>query len=221
MVKISEQTALGDLVDAHPLASGVLIKYDLDFCCGGQQSLGDACKASSLDPEVVLRELSPTTAQSAHRPWSKATNEELIRHIRHNYHKPLHKRLSRLEKLADRVSKRHGGPEPDRLTDLRDAVYYLAQDLRSHVKKEEGILFPWILEGHQPAPVGPVQCMLMDHEHVSVMLGKIYSLTDGHRPPMDACRTWRALYLDLKQFDTEVRAHIHLENNILFVRVLQ
>ena len=39
-------------------------------------------------------------------------------------------------------------------------------------------------------------------------------------PPPAACNTWRALYLGLDALERELMEHIHLENNVLFPRVL-
>jgi regulator of cell morphogenesis and NO signaling len=221
MSKISEHTALGDLVDTHPLSSGVLLRYGLDFCCGGQQSLGDACRASRLEPAFVLRELGAAISQPAERPWSEATSEELVTHILERYHAPLPDLLSTLESLADRVLNRHKDKDPERLQSLRNTVHELSSELASHMGKEETILFPWILHGHEPTPVGPIQCMLMEHEHAGEMLSRLGMLTDNYQPPEGACRSWRALYSNLQHLDGELRAHIHLENNILFLRVVQ
>ena len=38
--------------------------------------------------------------------------------------------------------------------------------------------------------------------------------------PEEACPSWRALYLRLGAFEAELMDHIHLENNVLFRRVL-
>lgn len=46
------------------------------------------------------------------------------------------------------------------------------------------------------------------------------ALTDDFTPPEGACMTWRTLYARLERFDLELRHHIHLENNVLFPRVL-
>ena len=39
-------------------------------------------------------------------------------------------------------------------------------------------------------------------------------------PRSPSCATWRALYDGLVRVEAELMLHIHLENNVLFVRAL-
>jgi len=55
-MKNTEQT-LGDLVTAFPAAAKVFQQYRLDYCCGGKQSLREACTAEEVDVEAVLRDI--------------------------------------------------------------------------------------------------------------------------------------------------------------------
>ena len=40
------------------------------------------------------------------------------------------------------------------------------------------------------------------------------------RLPRHACFSYRTLYAALKEFETDLHQHIHLENNILFPRAI-
>lgn len=57
----------------------------------------------------------------------------------------------------------------------------------------------------------------MESDHVAVggMLERLVELTDGFRPPEEACNTWRALWDALRELDANTRAHVHLENEVL------
>ena len=103
---------------------------------------------------------------------------------------------------------------------MGSAVEALARDLLPHLMKEEQILFPWILSGRQPAPRPPILVMEHEHQAAGALLESIKALTDDFQPPVGACATWRVLYARLEAFDLSLRAHIHLENNVLFPRVL-
>jgi regulator of cell morphogenesis and NO signaling len=45
-------------------------------------------------------------------------------------------------------------------------------------------------------------------------------LTNDFQPPEEACPTWKALYLGLEQLELDLMRHIHLENAVLFPKVL-
>ena len=49
-------------------------------------------------------------------------------------------------------------------------------------------------------------------------LAQLEALTDNITPPAGACNTWRALYAGLAQLKEDLMQHIHLENNVLFLR---
>jgi ubiquinone/menaquinone biosynthesis C-methylase UbiE len=51
-------------------------------------------------------------------------------------------------------------------------------------------------------------------------LTSLRALSRGFAVPDDACTTYRALYEDLARFEHEQHEHVHLENNVLFPRVV-
>ena len=57
MAKTLVRTYRGDLIEAYLMASRILLKHGIDFCCGGQSSLVDACREFNVDINLVLQEL--------------------------------------------------------------------------------------------------------------------------------------------------------------------
>ena len=53
------------------------------------------------------------------------------------------------------------------------------------------------------------------------MLRELRSLTNDFLPPKDSSPKWSLLYRGLRSFDTELALHIHIENEVLFPRVMQ
>ena len=218
---VTGNMTLGDLVDTHPLASKVLIQHGLDFCCGGRSSLTDACEASGLDVNGILEEIQSTHANTEERRWSEATTEELVAHILDAYHEPLPEMLAHLQEMMTRVFERHGPSDPQRIGTLQQMIVALANELPDHTAKEEQVLFPLILSKSGLPPTGPIRCMLMEHDRAGAILNRIVELTDCFTVPEGACTTWRGLYAGLRHLDHELRLHIHLENNVLFPRLVR
>ena len=48
------------------------------------------------------------------------------------------------------------------------------------------------------------------------ILFKIRELTNNYTAPESACTTFRISLEELKEFETDLHKHVHLENNILF-----
>src|SRR5690606_23754597 len=112
-----------------------------------------------------------------------------------------------------------------RLGDLAGVVDALADELESHMMKEERILFPVIREmaattGKVAMPFGtlanPIAAMEHEHDTAGNALEQLALLSDGHSPPDWACNTYRALLDGLRELELDLHLHIHKENNILF-----
>lgn len=213
-------TALSHLATTRPAASRVFHRHRLDFCCGGERSLAEACRALGLDPLLLAREieLEETVAAQAVR-WDERPLAELIDHILVRYHEPLREELPRLLEMAQKVERAHA--------DKSHAPHGLAAHLRGiqgsvedHMQKEEQILFPAIRAGHGLSLSMPIHVMEQEHEEHGANLRRIRSLTADLTAPDDACTTWRSLYLGLVELERELMDHIHLENHVLFPRAL-
>lgn len=97
------------------------------------------------------------------------------------------------------------------LVDVRD-------DLMSHMMKEEQILFPMISRGMGAQAVGPISVMQSEHVSHNAAIQHLEALTDSSRMPDDACGTWRRLFAGVGELTEDLKAHIHIENEILFAR---
>jgi len=99
---------------------------------------------------------------------------------------------------------------------------------------EELILFPYInrisdaSQQHTSlvaAPFGSVEnpIGMMKHEHTDEgdYFRKIASLTNTYTPPADACNTYKVTFELLRQLEEDLHTHIHLENNILFIKAIK
>jgi regulator of cell morphogenesis and NO signaling len=217
---VNTQQTLGELVAAIPAAARVFHRYGLDFCCGGKQSLAQACAAEQLDPEAVMQEIETTAASEQEQVrWDQRPLEELIQHILDRYHAPLKTEIPRLADLARQVEDAHRD-RPDRPAGLADLLEEVRTAVENHLAKEEQVLFPLILSGRGQMAHMPVQVMIKEHEDHGQNLRRIRALTNDLRIPDDACASWRELYRSLAQLEVDLMDHISLENNVLFPRAL-
>lgn len=218
---MTSDRTLGELVAEIPSAAQIFHQRGLDYCCGGERSLEQACASAGLDPRVVLAEIQASTAAGDRNEvrWAERPLGEIVQHILERYHGPLKAELPRIVELARRVERSHAD-KPDlpaglaaHLEDVRAAV-----DL--HLAKEEQILFPLITSGRGHTAYMPVQVMVQEHEDHAKNLCRIRELTNELKVPDYACASWRELYRALGQLQVDLMDHIHLENNVLFPRAL-
>lgn len=217
---IPTNTTLAELAVTHPAAARVFYRHGLDFCCGGRRPLVEACRVRGLDVEALLTEIDneAATAGDATR-WDEAPLPALIAFIVDTYHRRLRDGVPDLIRMAQRVEARHGDKPscPRGLAAQLEAMYAALID---HLDKEEQVLFPMIATGRGQFAAGPAHVMEIEHDDHARNLDVLRRLTNNMQPPEEACTTWRALYLALRQFEEELMTHIHLENNVLFRRAL-
>ena len=211
-------TSLAQIAQTIPGASAILNQYRLSFCCGGQHTLKEATSKANISAEDVHQALlSLLPQESPKADWETASNEELISHLLERFHKVHRQQLSELIRLADRVETVHGD-NPDCPLGLADHLKYMAQELESHMQKEEQILFPMLEKGMHQMAVGPISVMRQDHDDHNDAIAQLDIITHHMTLPEGACNTWQALYLGLRHFKDDLLQHIALENDVLFTR---
>ena len=217
-------------------ATRIFEKFGIDYCCGGGQSLEQACEKANVPIEQVLDalEMAEETRRSAQptRDWNREPLSELIAHIKNTHHKYTREETARLTALLAKVCSVHGKNHLE-LLQVRETFAGLVQELTTHLMKEEMVLFPYIERMEEaviqrepvlPAPFGTVQnpVAMMEHEHDSAgeALRAMRKASGDFTPPADACVSYQTLYKALAAFEADLHQHIHLENNVLFPRAI-
>lgn len=227
-MNLSPELRLAEIADLVPGATRVLESFGLDYCCGGQQSLRVACDRGGLDPNTVVEALDVCDGGPV-PDWIPLSPALLVDHLEATHHAYLHAELPRLVALADKVAGVHEARHPE-LIELQQLCAALRDDLEPHMVREEQILFPMVRElsaaisppsFHCGSVANPISMMMREHEHTGAILEAVNLLTDGYRPPDDACASYRALYEGLAALATDTHLHIHKENNTLFPAVVE
>jgi len=218
---VRPQTTLAELAATRAGASRVFYRHDLDFCCRGRVSLADACAKNGLSVDEVLREIEAETPRASDfERWNERPLADLIGHILDVFHEPHRAELPRLLAMARKVEAVHAD-RADCPRGLAADLARIAEELEEHMQKEEQILFPMLLAGRGRMASMPIHVMEEEHVEHGRNLEKLRAITHGYAAPGDACGTWRALYVSLRELDEQLMQHIHLENNVLFPRALR
>jgi len=210
---------LGELALTIPRASALFRKLDLDFCCGGKQTLERAATRKELDLEAIEAELAALAAQPLEKDWQSAPLAEIIDHILVRYHDRHREQLPELILQATKVERVHAD-KPNVPNGLAKYLTMLHQELSSHMMKEEQILFPMIKRGMGTQANGPISVMESEHDDAGELLEVIKHTTNNVTPPPEACTTWKAMYNGINELIDDLMNHISLENNVLFPRAL-
>jgi regulator of cell morphogenesis and NO signaling len=235
-MNLSATRTVRELAIEIPNATRTFEKLGIDYCCGGGKSLSDACLHAHVPVDDVLRALeqggSFTPATEAALPDFNGALGNLIEHIVTTHHVYVKQEIPRLQQLLHKVVSVHGKAHPE-LGRIQQTFQEMSAELNSHMMKEEHILFPHIaaLENAvnsgrpKPRPVfgtvsNPVHMMELEHDSAGAALKSISELSSNYTPPEGACFSYKTLYSALKEFESDLHQHVHLENNILFPRAI-
>ncbi len=225
-----ETATIASLAIANPGAIPTLERLGIDYCCGGARSVAEACAHAGVDPEA-LRALLEEAPRDGGSDWDGRPVSALIQHILDTHHVFTRRAIASLPPLAAKVRARHGDAHAGTKT-VELLVQRLAEDLEPHLLKEEQILFPYILELEAAADAGgrpescfgtvrnPIRMMMREHDAAGEILAELRTVTGSYVAPEDACTSFQALYAGLRELETDLHRHIHLENNVLFPRAL-
>ena len=226
-----KEKQIADIVAADIRTASILNKYGVDFCCGGSKILSTVCKEKKLKVSKIINEIEKLNFTRKEKNYKKMNVIELINYILETHHKYVREKIPTIKAFAKKVSKVHGKTNPE--TNL---IYHLflrlSDELLDHMRKEEEILFPKIkilVSKTYSKSVffsfgtisNPIKMMETEHESAGKVLKEIERLSNKYTPPLSACNTYKALYNSLKEFQDDLHIHIHLENNILFPKVMK
>ncbi|MGD9563052.1 MAG: iron-sulfur cluster repair di-iron protein [Pyrinomonadaceae bacterium] len=229
MVDLTAKTVREILVES-PTTTEIFEEFKIDYCCGGDRLFADACQAAGVEPPIVADKIEEALAKpdgGIELPERKNASD-LIKYIIDKHHVFTREQIVRLSALMERVCGKHLQQHAE-LGDLRQAFATLCNDLVFHLKKEETVLFPYIMELEKAriesrpataAPFGSVndsaRSLRWEHEEASNILRKMRRISFEYALPEDACPSFQALYFGLQELEKDLHQHIHLENNVLF-----
>jgi len=220
MTQFTPESRIGEIAVEQPSSTRTFYRFGIDFCCGGGKSLESVCSKKGIDVDAVLRDIATQSNGITERPndWNTASSAAIVAHIITTYHEPLRVELPRLKGMLDKVQKVHGHIDPIHFEKLQDVFGGMISELMDHMEKEETILFPLFLQGKMTEANASTEDYEDEHTQAGEALARIRELTDDFQAPDYACNTWRALWSGFEDLEKTMHQHVHLENNILFVR---
>lgn len=103
---------------------------------------------------------------------------------------------------------------------LADHLSVLAVDLEAHQWREETTLFPMLRIGTPNCLAFVARRMVDDHQQLDLQVMALEGFTRRFRPSFEAPLCWQALSVLCRKLESDLRAHAHLEHEILFTMLI-
>ncbi len=225
---------LSEVVAKNFKAAAVFEKYNLDFCCGGQKPVSEACREKGLNSTELMKEITSDDNENVKSDnYSDWGADFLIDYIVNNHHAYINRMIPVLSVHTQKIAAVHGKNHPE-LLKVADSFEKVYKELKQHMMKEEQILFPFVKQLASAKKQGkkteapyfgtvknPIRMMEAEHQAAGDEMYEIRNLTNGYEIPEDACSTYSVTMQELKDFEEDLHKHIYLENYILFPKAVE
>ena len=226
---------IGGIVAADYRTAKVFENYGIDFCCGGNGALAATCAERGLDLATITRELDAVKSAPVERGQDYALWELpfLADYIINAHHTYLKENTGQIAVYAHKIAGVHGVHHPE-VIEIATIFDKIAVDMAAHLREEEEVFFPAIKRAYATRKAGAapeakdietIQTSLkkLSHEHEGIgdAVHTIRHLAKDYAIPGDVCNTFVVTYQKLKEFEDDLHKHVHLENNILFLKAAQ
>jgi regulator of cell morphogenesis and NO signaling len=232
--KISDQS-IGEIVAEDYRTAQVFENHGIDYCCGGNVTLQAGCQEKGIDPAIITEEIEAVKKDKIDRSQDYASWELsfLIDYIINVHHTYIKENTGQITGYTRKIASVHGVHHPE-VIEIASIFDKIAVDLMDHLRTEEEEFFPALkrIEAAGKAGSAPssddmetvrnsLENLVQEHEIVGDAVHKIRHLAKGYAIPDDVCNTFTVTYRKLKEFEDDLHKHVHLENNILFLKAMQ
>lgn len=219
-------TTVGELAAQFPTTVRVFQRRQVEFCCGGHQTLAQVCHDTGITYGLLAVELEHAIRQAPARvTWADRPLSELTDHIAETFHQPLLLEVPRLRALITRL-RNHGAAHCRVLTVVGYELRRFEAALLARVTAEKDELFPLIgrieADGAGVEESRQLGALRRDadmfHQDAARTIRLLRGITDGYEPPSNACAMLRSAYRGLEEFEQLMQLYVHLETHVLFSR---
>lgn len=222
--------SVATIVTENINTASVFKKYKIDFSIHGNMLLSKACDKKKINLKQIISDLHEVNNKvyylKDYNSWELDFLIDFLVNIQHEYKE---ENILLLKEYGEKVAKIYG-EKYKKLLKVNRLIQKNAVTILEHMKNEERIIFPYIkklveanrkkaLINPSNSPLNtPLESIEDDHEKVTKIFKKISKLTNNYTIPENTCISFKLLYLKLQQFEELLLNHIHIENNILFLK---
>jgi len=211
---MNEMTSVGDWVRERYSRAELFEKFGIDYCCGGQKSLKEACEEKKLPIHDVIRQLEAWDRNPFQEDCGVMTASQLCDHIETTHHAYLKRILPLIRGHLEKIVRSHG----QEYQTLQGTFEKFIEEITAHMKEEESVVFPMI-RSNAKIKGSVYQELEKEHDEAGSLLAAIRGLTQDYQLPPFACMTLQTTWDELKELERDMHFHVFKENHLLFPMV--
>jgi len=230
-MEITSNSLVSEIVRENFKTAQIFEENNIDFCCGGNITLQEASERNNLKAQELIALIAPVmeTQDRDSKFIENLPLDQLCNYIEETHHAYIREKAPFIQQKLDKLCNVHGDNHPE-LFEVKELFEGAVGNLTAHMQKEELILFPHVrnlvkFKNGQLDEVpgmgsimGPINVMMQEHDIEGERFRKMNKITGSYTTPPDGCNTYEVTYKALKDFEIDLHRHIHLENNILFLK---
>lgn len=218
---------INQILKQYPFAIDVFENHGIPYYKKGTAKLSDITEnAREIFEEIKsTKEFSVNPLRTDY--WSVSFTADYIIDNHHTYVRDC---IPELQSLIEHLSQAHASSQPQ-LPMISERFFQFKTELEEHMKDEEEIVFPSfkkleeaVKNNHSESIetfYDVISWMEEDHILTGTTLKSMRSFCNNYVAPEDSSPGFKILYEELKKFEMDMHFHIHLENNVLFTKVME
>src|SRR5678816_540378 len=161
-----------------------------------------------------------------------ATLSHIIDHVIEKHHKFVYMQAESIDNLIQKLVTLT--QDDRRVDELRLLIRTIKSELLDHMRKEEEVLFPAIINLERAATTrettgkllpfkiaNRVRLTMLEDEGTGYLLGHLRQGLLAYQPPPQAESAYNEISDAIASFESDLERHIYVENNILFPRAIE
>ncbi len=205
-------STISSMVIENPALVELFETLRIDYCCGGDKTLFEACQENNLSIDKtmdLIKELNPKQNENDFRTLPP---DKLCDHIEQTHHKYVRELLPRINQWLNKMVSSHG----TKYLPLLEAFQDFSEELLEHMEKEEKVIFPLIRQNK----TNEIQDLCLDlrkeHEKTGEKLQFFRKFTSNYEDTSCNCVTELLALKGLLDLEKDMHLHVFKENSLLF-----
>ena len=233
---VNPSLTVSEIVRSDYRTADVFKRYGINYCCGGNFPLQEACVQKGLnlqEVEAALQQAIASITLSNNIQYGQWKPDFLIDYIINIHHAYLYQTLPALQAVLISFIEGHKKKYPE-LVSVQTIFMALADSLQVHIQNEDATIFPYLKQiintYRRKESYGSLFVKTMrkplneiiqkEHKQITDLLMQLRVAARSYAIPDGACTNYQVILHKLKELDNDLVQHKHLENNILFPKVM-